>query len=88
MTMNINDTTMNYTKSKYRLFVVLKGGSETNSPQFWRTEGAYTDLSFEADNWNTWDVLPGFILFECDGDGLMINKDCIKSLSMIQTNES
>ena len=78
----------NEEKSEYRLYVVLKEGSETNSPQFWRTDGVSTELAFEVAGWDTWDELPGFVmLFFDNDDSALIHKDCIKSISLIPTEK-
>lgn len=76
----------NEEKSEYRLYVVLKEGSKTNSPQFWRTDGVSTELAFEVAGWDTWDELPGFVMLFFDNeDSVLIHKDCIKSISLIPT---
>ena len=87
--MKENDNTKD-NEQEFTFRVVLKRDPVTKFPYhfFKTTETGYYDMtegaSFDAAGWDTWDEMPGFVMFIFDNDDtVLINKDCIVSISIL-----
>lgn len=87
--MKENDNTKD-NEQEFTFRVVLKNDPVTGlTYHFFRTaENGYCNISepvcFDAAGWDTWDEMPGFVMFIFDNDDtVLINKDCIVSISIL-----
>lgn len=83
----MSDTNDNTKEQEYRFRVILKRDQEY--PVFFERSntGMHDKPFFEAAGWDTWDEMPGFVMFLFDNDDtVLMNKDNILSISIIPKN--
>lgn len=87
--MKDNDNTKD-NEQEFTFRVVLKSNPVSGRAyNFYKTaENGCFNMSesycFDAAGWDTWDEMPGFVMFTFDNDDtVLINKDCIVSISIL-----